>query len=175
MYIDIGYIPITPAVITQETEMSVKLPRPRKPRRIGFFPTATYFKPGGGQVPEPGEIIINVDEWEALRLKDYLGLDQQVSAEHMKLAQSTFQRILNSARIKLATAIIEGKPVRITYGEHQLIGHWYCQSCGCEWEKIIEENRIKEQFCPSCGRRHQNRHRHGWGPPPWAGPGRNRR
>ncbi len=152
------------------------MPRPPKPRRVGFFPTVTYFSPGGVQVPEAGEIIINIDEWEALRLKDYLGLDQQESAEYMQLAQSTFQRILTSARTKLAAAIIEGKTIRIEFGNHKIVGRWFCHSCGYEWENLLDAKRGRNQLCPSCGTEHSNHHHgHGWGPPPWAGPGRRRR
>lgn len=121
-----------------------------------------------------GEVKIGLDEWEALRLKDYLGLDQQKSAEYMNLAQSTYQRILTSARRKLVSAIVEGKAIRIEMGNHQITGYWFCQACGFEWEAVLDAERKMRQLCPSCGTEQLNQFRfgHGWGPPPWAGPGR---
>jgi len=152
------------------------MPRPPKPRRVGFYPTITYFNPAGVPAAEAGEIIIGVDEWEAIRLKDYLGIDQQESAEYMNLAQSTFQRILASARTKLATAIVEGKAIRIEAGNYQIVGHWFCRKCGHQWETVLEAERRMHQLCPSCGTEQTNQHLgHGWGPPQWAGPGRRRR
>jgi predicted DNA-binding protein (UPF0251 family) len=51
------------------------------------------------------------DEVEALKLHDVDGLDQNESAKRMKISQSTFARILSSARKKTASAIIEGKTI----------------------------------------------------------------
>lgn len=130
--------------------------------------------PAPAPVPGAGEVKIGLDEWEALRLKDYLGMDQQEAAEYMKLAQSTFQRILTSARSKLAAAVVEGKSISIEPGNYWIIGRWFCRSCGNEWEAFLDAERKMRQLCPSCGTEQAGQHRsgHGWGPPPWAGPGR---
>jgi len=152
------------------------VPRPPKPRRVGFFPAVTYFSPAGIPESEAGELIIGVDEWEAIRLKDYLGIDQQESAGYMNLAQSTFQRILTSARTKLAAAMVEGKAIRIETGGYPIVGHWFCQKCGYQWESVLEAANKIPRLCPSCGTEHANqRHGHGWDSPSWPGPGRRRR
>ena len=59
------------------------------------------------------EVVLGLDEFEAIRLKDSVGLGQEECAARMDLAQSTFQRILTNARVKLATALVEGKAIRI--------------------------------------------------------------
>ncbi len=59
------------------------------------------------------EVVLTMEEMEALRLKDYKNLDQVTAAEKMKTSQSTFQRILTSARQKIAQAIVEGKALEI--------------------------------------------------------------
>ena len=59
------------------------------------------------------EVVLTMEEMEALRLKDYKNLDQVTAAEKMKTSQSTFQRILSSARQKIAQAIVEGKALEI--------------------------------------------------------------
>lgn len=111
------------------------MPRPRKRRRVGFLPRVTYFQPVGLD-EEFREELITVDEIEALRLKDMQGLDQENCAEHMDIAQSTFQRILTSARKKLSTAILEGKAIRIEGGDYKLMPYKLeCDDCGHDWIK----------------------------------------
>lgn len=62
---------------------------------------------------ELDEIILTKEEMEAVKLKDYDGLEQIEAAEKMNTSQSTFQRILSSARIKIAEAIVKGKALKI--------------------------------------------------------------
>lgn len=62
---------------------------------------------------ELGEVVVSREEMEAIRLKDFLGLNQSQSAGKMKTSQSTFHRILLSARKKISRAIILGKAIRI--------------------------------------------------------------
>jgi predicted DNA-binding protein (UPF0251 family) len=59
------------------------------------------------------EVVLTKEEMEALKLKDFDGLEQTESAEKMNTSQSTFQRILASARVKVAEAIVKGKALRI--------------------------------------------------------------
>jgi len=59
------------------------------------------------------EIKLASDELEALQLADAKGLDQIKAAKEMKVSQSTFQRILSSARKKVSQGLIEGKAIRI--------------------------------------------------------------
>jgi len=59
------------------------------------------------------EVILTKEEMEAIKLKDYDGLEQIEASEKMKTSQSTFQRILTSARIKIANSIVKGKALKI--------------------------------------------------------------
>ena len=56
---------------------------------------------------------LTIDEFEAIRLKDFLNLEQIACAEKMEISQPTFNRILTSARKKIADAIINGKAIEI--------------------------------------------------------------
>jgi len=58
-------------------------------------------------------IELSNEEIEALRLKNLKKLDQNQCAEQMKTSQSTFQRILNSAYIKVSDALVKGKALTI--------------------------------------------------------------
>ena len=87
--------------------------RPLKPRRILFDPNVTYFKPRAVPLSMLEEVDLDIDELEALRLCDLNNLEQIEAAKKMKISQSTIQRILVSARKKVAEAIIEGKAIKI--------------------------------------------------------------
>ena len=63
-------------------------------------------------------VMLSVDEFEAIRLKDLEGLEQKNAAEEMDVSQPTFSRIIESARKKVADAIVNGKEIRIEGGEY---------------------------------------------------------
>ncbi|HLD28459.1 MAG TPA: DUF134 domain-containing protein [Patescibacteria group bacterium] len=87
--------------------------RPRCCRFIRYQPKVRYFKPQGIPMRHLGVVNLTAEELEALRLKDFKGLDQIEAAKKMKTSQSTLQRILASARKKVSQAIVEGKAIEI--------------------------------------------------------------
>lgn len=87
--------------------------RPIKPRKICFNPDVIYFKPRGIPLKGLEEVELNIDEIEALRLCDLNGLEQIETAKKMNVSRSTIQRIISSARKKIADAIINGKSIKI--------------------------------------------------------------
>ena len=93
------------------------MPRPRLCRKIRFNPSVTYFKPQGVPMRSLDVIKLNIEEIEALRLKNIKDLDQNECAKLMKTSQSTFQRILSSAYKKITKALIEGRAIRIIKGK----------------------------------------------------------
>ncbi len=78
------------------------MPGPHKPRMIGDQPEATVFKPAG--IPAHGlvQISMSLDEFEAIRLIDGDGLQQEEVAELMGVSRPTVTRILARGRLKLA-------------------------------------------------------------------------
>lgn len=92
------------------------MPRPPKHRWVSFFPTVTYFKPAGTALHTLDEVFLQLDELEALRLKDLQGLDQVDCAREMGVSQSTLQRVLTAARAKVTEALVLGKAIRIEGG-----------------------------------------------------------
>jgi len=95
--------------------------RPRICRRVKFLPETTYFKPAGIPLRELEEVVLTVDEFEAIRLKDMEGLEQEKAAEKMNISQPTFFRLLDSARKKIADAIVNGKAIKIEGGIYNLL------------------------------------------------------
>lgn len=93
--------------------------RLKKTRIVSQDPKIEQFSPRG-KPGRPDEAILALDEYEALRLADYLGLNQKDSAKLMKISQQTFSRILRSARQTLTSGLVGGKIIRI-YGGHYII------------------------------------------------------
>jgi uncharacterized protein len=87
--------------------------RPKKTRCIGCSPNTSYFKPKGIPIFQLEEVLLSLDELEAIRLADYEGLYHEKAAEQMNISRPTFGRILDSARRKVADAIINGKALQI--------------------------------------------------------------
>lgn len=94
--------------------------RPQKRRLVQNNPDVTYFKPAGIRKRELEEIVLLVEEYEAIRLKDYMKLDQKECAQKMNLSQPTFHRLVLKAREKISSAIIEGKAIKIEGGNYQI-------------------------------------------------------
>jgi predicted DNA-binding protein (UPF0251 family) len=90
--------------------------RPRLCRRVRSNPEINYFKPRGIPLAQLEEIILSVEDFEAIRLKDFEGLDQEECAKKMSISQPTFHRLLLSARKKIADAIVNGKAIKIEGG-----------------------------------------------------------
>lgn len=103
------------------------MPRPKKCRNIGFFPENTMFTP---ENDFDSEVILTFEEIETLRLCDLKEMDQKTAAESMNISRGTLQRMVNTARKKVADAVIHGKRIRITRFE--------CGENNCEYR--LENN-----------------------------------
>ncbi len=97
------------------------MPRPRRRRRIRRWPDITFFRPEGVKESYLEESILTVDEFEAVRLKDLEGLDQEEAAKKMNISQPTFHRLITSARKKIADAIVKGKAIKIEGGAFKMV------------------------------------------------------
>lgn len=90
--------------------------RPKIKRTIRFFPEITYFKPAGIPLRELSEVVLMLDEVEALRLAELEDLDQVDAAKKMGISRITFLRILHSAHKKIAESLIYGKAIKLEGG-----------------------------------------------------------
>jgi uncharacterized protein len=114
------------------------MPRPRLCRRVASEPQVAYFKPAGVRMHDLEEVVLQVDEYEAVRLKDLEGQEQDICAANMSISQPTFHRLLISARKKVAESIVFGKALRIVGGHFRTAGMRRChrrgkhEDCGCK-------------------------------------------
>jgi predicted DNA-binding protein (UPF0251 family) len=78
------------------------------------------FKPAGVPLRELEEVVMTLDEFEAVRLADLEGLYQEQAAEQMNVSRPTFSRVVDAAHRKLADALVHGKALRIEGGPVEL-------------------------------------------------------
>jgi len=96
------------------------------------------------------EVILEVDELEAIRLGDMLNYSQEEAALKMKISRATFGRIVNKARQKVAEGMINGNAIRISEDlpvQFKSKLDYTCKSCGYK-VKPTRKNQIKK--CPKC-------------------------
>ena len=124
--------------------------RPRNCRRVSLMPGSSYFKPRGIPLTMLEEVILAVDEFEALRLADLEGLYQEKAAEKMNVSRQTFGRIIESAHRRVAEALVKGKALKIEGGDFEMaaVRKFKCRDCRHSWELPYGTGR--PEGCPSC-------------------------
>ncbi|MDA3850357.1 MAG: DUF134 domain-containing protein [Spirochaetaceae bacterium] len=125
------------------------MPRPKRQRMILSPPLYDCFKPQGVPAKNLREILLELDELEALRLADVEGMDHVDAAEKMDISRSTFTRLIDQARGKSAEFLVNGGVLKVLGGPvHFRETRIRCRSCG---------NRFREELlgapgnCPRCG------------------------
>ena len=86
-------------------------------RRIGAYPDCWLFSPEEGARET---VQLSLDEYECIRLLDREGLTQEQCAGRMGVGRTTVTAIYDSARKKIAEALVEGKALRIGGGSYTL-------------------------------------------------------
>ena len=106
------------------------MPRPKRCRKVCSMPRVSEFAPVG---EDADFVILTVDEYESIRLIDKQGFSQEECSAYMQIARTTAQQIYNSARKKIAFAIVDGKGLRIAGGDYRLCDGMesYCGCGGC--------------------------------------------
>ena len=126
--------------------------RPVKPKLVGEAPRADYFKPRGIPLAQLEDVVLNVEELEAMRLVDLEGMYQEDAAKEMGVSRQTIQRMITEARAKVIGALVSGKALRIEGGSYILKeggGRYRCGRCGDEFASRYGR-RGKGWKCPSC-------------------------
>lgn len=134
-----------------QNHIKYTMARPKQDRKICNPPLMQGFKPFGIPPNLLSSVSLHFDEYEAIRLLDYEGMNQEQAAEKMNVSRPTLTRIYEKARKTLATAFVEGKMILIEGGNVQFEEQWFrCKRCF----KLIGglENHVRckdcKVFCP---------------------------
>lgn len=125
----------------------------RRTRRRFVKSTPNNFYFAEREVTIDESVILTVSEFEAMRLKHHINLNQKDASEKMGVSQPTFSRILDSAHEKVTRALLEGKTIHVSGGNYDVkktfIGYG-CLNCDHEWEDESASKDKKDVNCPEC-------------------------
>jgi predicted DNA-binding protein (UPF0251 family) len=125
------------------------MPRRKTARKIVAPPSFKGYKPVGS-IKKPSKEFIELlyEEYEALKLTDYDGMNHAEAAVLMGISRPTFARIYDKARKKIAKALVEVKEIKTVYGNAVLDKNWFtCKKCNTRFS--IPQN-VKELRCAMC-------------------------
>lgn len=125
--------------------------RPRKDRIVKMNPDVCYFKPRGIPMIDLDEVMLTVDEREAIRLADLLGMSHENAGKQMGVSRATFGRIIQHARKTVADALISGKAINIEGGHFRIVSDqrlFKCRACNNLWDEPFGTG--PPAICPSC-------------------------
>lgn len=123
------------------------MPRPRKFRRVCCMPKCVRFGPLGEL--SGGSVCMTVEEYETILLIDLTGDSQEQCAARMGIARTTVQGIYNTARRKLAEALVHGRVLSIEGGDYQLCGE-AMSSCSCRMSAAACPRWQEKQAARGC-------------------------
>jgi len=125
------------------------MPRRTTPRRIVEPPKFKGFEPYGCAERNIGGVVdLLYEEYEAIKLADYDGMSQHHACLLMGISRPTFARIYESARRKIAVALVEVKKIKSVYGHVSIEGNWFkCSKCFNLFTIPMPETKSD---CPIC-------------------------
>ena len=125
--------------------------RPQKNRRVAFNPAISYFKPRGIPMMQLEEVRLTVDEREAIRLSDLLGMSHEEAGRCMGVSRATFGRIIQNGRRAIADALINGKAINVEGGNYRIVTQsriFKCRNCNHMWQE--EKGTGRPRQCTKC-------------------------
>jgi predicted DNA-binding protein (UPF0251 family) len=97
------------------------------------------------------EVRLTVDEREAIRLSDLLGMSHEEAGRCMGVSRATFGRIIQKGRKTIADALINGKAINVEGGNYRIVNQvrmFECKSCNHTWQE--EKGTGRPRQCPKC-------------------------
>lgn len=105
------------------------MPRPIKCRRVQNDIRSGCFKPSGVRGCDLQEVVLSMDELEALRLADLESMYQEEAAQQMEVSRQTFGNILKAAHAKVADCLVNSKKLKIEGGIVKCSGRRNQKNC----------------------------------------------
>ena len=122
---------------------------PYRKRRIHQPPNFKNFKPSGIPHNRLKTVTLTVDEYEAIRLADHLGLEHLQASEKMAISRPTFTRLIEKARHKIVQTIVDGMELVVEGGNIDF-QNTLRRRRECGDEQLGPSNKDIED-CPECG------------------------
>ncbi len=124
------------------------MPRPENNRFVFEPPLFERFKPARIPMRSLEPVSLTLDEYEAIRLADFMGLKHEEASVEMGISRSTFTRLIEKARKKIADFIVNGKCLDIEGGNiHFKNNIIRCLACGYMFKIQIGDPYSE---CPEC-------------------------
>lgn len=119
--------------------------RPFRCRRICFEPKYDSFAPCGAENME--QVLLTVDEFEAIRLIDYEKRTHEQCARQMGVSRTTVTEMYEKARTKIADCIVNGRMLCISGGNYALCdgSAWRCCGKKCDKAEYAAETAEKRK------------------------------
>jgi predicted DNA-binding protein (UPF0251 family) len=117
-------------------------------RKVVAPPGFRGYKPYGNRHGRKEPVELLYEEYEAIKLADYDLMNHQEASQLMGVSRATFARVYESARRKIAHALVETREIRSVFGNADLDTSW--RICGeCQARFNIPGN-MKIHRCPMC-------------------------
>jgi len=128
------------------------MPRRKRLRKIVSPPGFRGYKPYGHRHGQEKEVDLLYEEYEAIKLADYDLMNQEEASKLMGVSRATFARVYESARRKIALALVEAREIRSVFGNAVMDNSWLlCNDCHSRFSVPGESD---SQACPLCKSTH---------------------
>jgi len=124
------------------------MPRRKRMRKVVAPPGFRGYKPYGNRHGRTNHVNLLYEEYEAIKLADYDLMNQLEASKIMGVSRATFARVYESARRKIAKALVETREIRSVFGDASLDHSWFmCDACNTRFN--IPDKRT-DHCCPLC-------------------------
>ncbi|MGI5842817.1 MAG: DUF134 domain-containing protein [Candidatus Xenobium sp.] len=104
--------------------------RPHRPRQVACLPRTNLFKPVGVPARDLENLVLKIDELEAMRLVDLEGLSHEKAAQNLGVSRQTVGRLLEQGRRVVTEALLKARSLAIEGGSFRLAPAPPCRACG---------------------------------------------
>jgi predicted DNA-binding protein (UPF0251 family) len=117
-------------------------------RKVVAPPGFRGYKPYGNRLGQKGHVELLYEEYEAIKLADYDGMNHQEASQLMGVSRATFARIYEMARRKIARALVETREIRSVFGNAEFDESW--RICGNCHARYNVPPKMINLHCPLC-------------------------